>query len=202
MSMDATQPLATPPSPPTGGGRWSPLLTTVTIIAGVLLLAVVALVFLLLGRGLGDADTASDSSSFGPTPTATSPSDTPSVEAEQPEEEPAEPAAPVDNSTRFTSFTAPTQVVCDPDAEEKPKIQVSWTSANAETAWFAPDDGDASDGTGYSVPVNGNQDNIVDNDHEFPCQHRGEQDYTITLVGPGGEKVSEHWTVVDPNFGN
>ena len=90
---------------------------------------------------------------------------------------------------------------CDPDAEEKPKIQVSWTSANAETAFFAPDDGDASDGTGYSIPVNGNQDNITDNDHEFPCNHRGEQDYTLTLVGPGGEKVHEHWTVVDPNFG-
>jgi len=199
MSMDATQPLATPPSPPAGGGRrWSPLLTTVVIIAGVLLLAVVALVFLLLGRGLG-TDTASDTSSFGPTPTVTSPTDTPSEEAEEPQEEQEE---PVDNSTRFTSFTAPTEVFCDPDAEEKPKIQVSWTSANAETAWFAPDDGDASDGTGYSIPVNGNQDNIVDNDHEFPCQHRGEQDYTVTLVGPGGEKVHQHWTVVDPNFGN
>ena len=199
MSMDATQPLATPPSPPAGGGKWSPVLTTVVIVAGVLLLTVVALVALLIGRGLGDSDTASDTSSFGPTATATSPSDTPSEVAEEPAEEQDE---PVDNSTRFTSFDAPTEVTCDPDAEEKPKIQVSWTSANATEAWFAPDDGDASDGTGYSVPVNGNQDDIVDNDHEFPCQHRGEQDYTVTLVGPGGEKVSEHWTVVDPNFGN
>lgn len=200
MSSDATQPLATPPSPSTGGGQRSPLLLTVIIIAGVLLLAVVALVFLLIGRGLGDADTASDSSS--PEPSASisaTPTDTPSQEAEEPQEEPA---APVDNSTRFTSFTAPTTVFCDPDAEEKPKIQVAWTSANAETAWFAPDDGDASDGTGYSIPVNGNQDNIVDNDHEFPCAHRGEQDYTLTLVGPGGEKVHKHWTVVDPDFGN
>lgn len=199
MTSDATQPLATPPSPSTGGGRWSPLLTTVVIIAGVLLIVVVALVFLLIGRGLGDSNNASDTSSLSPTPTITSPSDTPSEEAEEPQEEQEE---PVDNSTRFTSFNAPTEVFCDPDAEEKPKIQVSWTSANATEAYFAPDDGDASDGTGYSVPVNGNQDNIVDNDHEFPCNHRGEQDYTITLVGPGGEKVSEHWTVVDPAFGN
>ena len=103
---------------------------------------------------------------------------------------------------RFTSFTAPTTVICDPNAEQKPKIQVSWVSANAETAWFAPDNGDASDGTGYSIPLSGNQDNIIDNDHEFPCNHRGEQDYTLTLVGPGGEKVHERWTVVDPNFGN
>lgn len=199
MSSEATQPLATPPSPPAGGGRWSPLLTTVVIIAAVLLLTVVALVSLLIGRGLGDSGTASDTSSLGPTPTVTSPSDTPPEEAEEPAQEQDE---PVDNSTRFTSFDAPTEVVCDPDAEEKPKIQVSWTSANATEAYFAPDDGDASDGTGYSVPVNGNQDDIVDNDHEFPCQHRGEQDYTITLVGPGGEKVHEHWTVVDPDFGN
>ena len=197
---DATQPLNIPPVQPAGGGRWSPLLVTVVIVAGVLLLAVVALVSLLIGRGLGDSDTASDTSSFGPTPTVTSPSDTPSEEADAPAEEPQE--EPVDNSTRFTSFDAETTVFCDPDAEEKPKIQVSWTSANATEAYFAPDDGDASDGTGYSIPVNGNQDNITDNDHEFPCNHRGDQDYTVTLVGPGGEKVHEHWTVVDPDFGN
>jgi hypothetical protein len=193
MSSAPTTPISTPP----GRGRLSPLLLTVIIIAGVLLLVVVALLFTLLGRSLASDDTANGDSVV-PSPTATAvetPSATPTAEDEE------EPQAPVDNSTRFTSFTAPTTVVCDPDAEEKPKIQVSWTSANAESAWFAPHDGDASDGTGYAIPLSGNQDGITDNDHEFPCQHRGEQEYTLTLVGPGGVKVHEHWTVVDPDFG-
>lgn len=193
MSNLPTQPMSTPPAAP-GAKRWTPLFTTVVVIGGLLLLTVIALVFLLIGRGMATTS-ASESPSLAPTPTASeSPSVSETVDAEQPADE------PVDTSTRFTSFTAPTTVVCDPDAESKPKIQVSWTSANAVDAYFAPHDGDASDGTGYQVPVSGNQDDIVDNDHEFPCQHRGEQEYTLTLVGPGGEKVHEHWTVIDPDF--
>ena len=196
MSTTPTQPFASPPPNPAGsGGKLSPMLITVISIAAVLLLAVVAMVFLLLGQQLG-ADTASDVESTSPTPT-TSESSSPSPSASEEESE-----QPVDTSMRFTSFSAPTTVFCDPNAESKPKIQVSWSSANAETAWFAPDNGDASDGTGYRIPLSGIQDDITENDHEFPCNHRGEQDYTLTLVGPNGEKVHQHWTVVDPAFGN
>lgn len=195
MSTTPTLPFASPPPNPAGsGGKLSPVLITVISIAAVLLLAVVAMVFLLLGQQLG-AGTASDVESASPTP-ATSESSSPSPSASEEGEQ------PVDTSTRFTSFSAPTTVFCDPNAEAKPKIQVSWSSANAETAWFAPDNGDASDGTGYRIPLSGIQDDITDNDHEFPCNHRGEQDYTLTLVGPNGEKVHQHWTVVDPAFGN
>lgn len=63
------------------------------IVAGVLLLAFVAVLFLLIGRGMGDPAAAPT-----PTPTPTTPSPTP-TESETPSESPT-PAPPVD--TRFT----------------------------------------------------------------------------------------------------
>jgi hypothetical protein len=191
------------PPVPTPGKKLSPLMITLIAVGGALLLAVIALTFLLIGQNTASGNASS------PTPTGVSNSPTPvaePTESEAPEPEESHSSGSgsgsSDKSTHFTSFTAATSVVCDNDAEEKPKIQVSWQSANAVSAYFAPDNGDASDGTGYQVPVSGNQDDITTNDHEFPCAHRGEQDYTITLVGPKGERVSKHWTVVDPAFGN
>src|SRR5690349_1573742 len=112
MSNLPTQPMSTPPASP-GEKRWTPLLTTVVVISGVLLLTVIALVFLLIGRGMATTS-ASDTPTLDPLPTVSeSPSVSETVDAQQPADE------PVDTSTRFTSFTAPTTVVCDPDAEEK-----------------------------------------------------------------------------------
>ena len=199
MSDIPIQPLATPPAspPPTVGGKPSRLLITVIAISGVLLLTVVALVFLLLGRDLGDADTASDLSSLDPTPSIT-PSTTPSAEAEEPQEQPEE--APVDTSTRFTSFTAPTEVMCDAGDEDnqppKPEIQVSWASANAVEAWYTPSNEDAKDDNYMQIPLSGDQSDLTD-EHLFPCFHENELTLTITLVGPNGEHVSKQWTVTN-----
>jgi len=159
-----------------------------SVVGGVLLLAVVALVFLLIGRGLGDPVEAGATST--PAPTA-SPSPT-ATEAAPPAPEPE------DTSPRFTSFDALTEVECPQDGE-KPEIQVSWTTANAVEVWYTSGPEDAKDDNYMQVPLNGSQADFTD-EHLFPCAHRGEQEYTLTLVGPGGEHVSEHWTVVDLNW--
>lgn len=166
----------------------------VIAISGVLLLVVVALVFLLIGQNT--APTVSGGTTALPTETAL-PTPTPSaieVEGEQPAD------APVDDSTHFTSFDAPTTVVCDAGNEDnqppKPEIQVSWSSANAIEAWYTSSNEDAVDDHYMQIPLTGDQSDLTD-EHLFPCFHDETADYTITLLGPNGEHVSKHWTVTN-----
>lgn len=164
------------------------------IVAGVLLLAFVAVLFLLIGRGMGDPAAAPT-----PTPTPTTPSPTP-TESETPSESPT-PAPPVD--TRFTSFTADLTVECDPTGErDKPEITFSWTAANAVEAWYTPSKKDAKDDAyiRFPNPNAGTQNDLTD-EHLFPCNHDRRLDVTITLVGPNGEHVSKHVVYEDVNWG-
>lgn len=168
------------------------LIITLVTVGGVLLLAVVALAFLLIGRGLGPGSTDAAAS---PSPSETqTPTPTPSESESQ--DQPA--AEPENTSPRFTNFTALTQVQC-PNEGDKPEIMVSWSTANAVEVWYTSGNEDAKDDNYMQVPLTGSQNDFTD-EHLFPCAHRGTQDYTITLVGPGGEHVSEHWTVTDLNW--
>jgi hypothetical protein len=190
-----TMPLPTPgpgAPPPAADGR-NRLILILGIVAGLLLLTVVAVVFLLIGRGTaapaaGDTPTPSTTASESPTPT--------------PEEEPEPTQAPVDNSTRFTDFSADLTVECDPTGEqEKPEITFSWTALNAVEAWYTPSDDDAKNDDYMQFPnANAGTHNDLTDEHQFPCNHDQYLDVTITLVGPGGEHVSHHVVYEDVNW--
>jgi hypothetical protein len=179
-------PTSDPGTPPPSAGGRSRLVLILGIAAGVLLLTVVAVVFLLIGRD--SATTASES----PTPTATTTAD----------EQPDETQVPVDNSTRFTNFTADLTVECDPTGEQdKPEITFSWTAVNAVEAWYTPSDDDAKDDDYMRFPnANAGTQNDLTDEHLFPCNHDQYLDVTITLVGPGGEHVSHHVVYEDVNW--
>ena len=173
------------------------VLIALLAVIGALLLALIALVFFILGQGSnGDRKPAGLDSSASP---SASVSDTPSAE---PSESPSGQAAPpADTSPRFTSFSAPTTVTCDAGDEDnqppKPEIMVSWASTNAVEAWYSPGNQDAKNKNYMQVPLSGNQEDF-DDEHLFPCFDQGpSRDYTITLVGAGGEHVSKTWTVTD-----
>ena len=174
------------------------MMIVVIAVSGVLLLTVVALVFLLIGQNVDDADNASATS----TPTLTeSATPTTTATATAPNEVEQESDAPApDTSTRFTSFNAPTTVMCDNGDEDnqppKPEIQVSWSSANAVQAWYTSSNEDAVDDQYMQIPLSGDQGDLTD-EHLFPCFHDQTADYTITLLGPNGEHVSKHWTVTN-----
>ena len=193
-----TMPLPTSDSgstPPPSGGV-SRVTIILGVVAGVLLLAVVAIVFLLIGRGSGTPG-AGDTPT--PTPTASdSASPTPT------ESEEAETQAPVDNSTRFVNFSADLTVECDPTGEQdKPEITFSWTAANAVEAWYTPSDEDAKNDNYMRFPnANAGTNSDLTDEHLFPCNHRQFLDMTITLVGPGGEHVSKHVVYEDVNWGS
>jgi len=188
-----TMPLPTsdPGTPPPAGGV-NRITVILAVVAGVLLLAVVAIVFLLIGQGSatpGAGDT--------PTPTPTSSDSATPTESDEPETQ-----APVDNSTRFVNFDADLTVECDPTGlEDKPEITFSWTAANAVEAWYTPSDDDAKNDDYMRFPngTSGSNNDLTD-EHLFPCNHDQFLDVTITLVGPGGEHVSKHVVYEDVNW--
>jgi hypothetical protein len=192
-----TTPIPTGPTP-TGAAGPSKLLIALIAIGGVLLLAVVAIVFLLIGQNSNGGNTAAQT----PLPTA---SDTPSG---APSEEAGDEAPPVDNSVRFTSFDFNAQVSCDPTGnDEKPSPSISWSSANAVQVFWTPNSDDANAENGYEVGASGNQDDMSASKgpgerYEFPCNHRQYFDTTITLYGSDGETVSKHVTFEDINWGS
>lgn len=190
-ARDTVAPMSTVPIPTGPRSKLSPLVITLISIGGVLVLAIVALLFLLLGRGLGDPNSAVVGQSS-PVPTATSASPSPAVE-EPVAEEPAE-----DTTPRFTSFDAQTQVEC-PNSGDKPEIMFSWETAYAVEVWYTSGHEDAKVDNYMQVPLSGSQNDLTD-EHLFPCAHRQSEDYTVTLVGANGEHVSEYFTVTDLNW--
>ncbi|HEX4057175.1 MAG TPA: hypothetical protein VHX87_02515 [Galbitalea sp.] len=167
------------------------------IAGGVLLIVVVALVFLLIGRGLGggaNPTAAIDQTSNSPSAPAPAPAQQSNTPAPTTHSTPA--PKPVDHSTRFTYFHAVTQVKCVQGSDTKPVITVSWASANAVSAWYTANDGDAANDMYMQIPLTGNQNDFTD-EHLFDCFHRPSQAYTLTLVAPNGQHISEHWTVTN-----
>ncbi len=204
-----TTPIPTGPTS-TGGAGPSKLLIALIAVGGVLLLAVVAIVFLLIGQNSnnGNPVTVGDST---PTPTISETPATPTPEAEDEGDGEGDGGdggeAPVDNSTRFTSFNFDETVECDPtgQAEEKAQPSINWASANAASVWWTPSDEDAYDDQGYQIPKSGDQHDMSDSKgpgerFEFPCNHDETMDVTITLVSPSGQHVSKTVTFRDVNW--
>jgi hypothetical protein len=207
--MMTTTPIPTGPAGTPAAGP-NKLLIALIAVGGVLLLAIVAIVFLLIGQSTaGGTIGAGDQS---PTPVVTetpaTPAAEPSGEATDDDGDGGGQQAPVDNSVRFTSFSADLNVQCDStgQAEEKAQPQISWSSANAVTVYWTPNAQEANAQNGYQVPPSGNQNDMSASKgpgerYEFPCNHRQTFDTTITLVGANGQKVSKTVTFTDVNWG-
>ena len=192
------------PSGPTGTAGPSKVLIALIAVGAVLVLAIVAIAFLLIGMNSGGDDI--DSGNAAPTPTI---SETATPIAEPTDEVTDENTgdAPVDNSVRFTSFNADTTVECDPtgQAEEKAQPQISWSSANAVKVYWTPNAQEANGENGYQVGASGDQNTMSDSKgpgerYEFPCNHDQYFDTTITLVGADGQKVSKTVRFEDVNW--
>jgi hypothetical protein len=113
-------------------------------------------------------------------------------------DEDIEPPAQDDAAPRFTFFSAQTEVSCPPGGDE-PEISFSWETANAVEVWFTPGDQDAVEADHAQVPLAGTQADLPEQ-HLFPCAQVEYVDYTLTLIGPGSERVSETFRVIDLNW--
>lgn len=197
-----TTPIPTGPAP-SGAAGPSKLLIALIAVGGVLLLAVVAIVFLLIGQNSnGGGVNAGDQT---PLPTVT---DTPTAEpTDGAGDDSGDGGQPVDNSVRFTGFDFDESVECDPtgQADEKAQPSISWSSANAVAVYWTPNDYEANPENGYEVGSSGNQNDLSESKgpgerYEFPCNHDQYFDTTITLVGANGETVSQTAHFQDVNW--
>lgn len=197
-----TTPIPTGPAPAAGPNK---LLIALIVVAGVLLVAAVAIAFLIIGR-----NTAGPGAGGGtPTPLATQ-SPTPTVTPTTPpvaDDGDGDGGGETDTSPRFTSFDYNASVECDPTGnEEKPSPSISWSSVNAVAVYWTPNFEEANANNGYEVGPSGNQNDMSASKgegerYEFPCNHRQTFDTTITLVGANGETESRSVTFTDLNWG-
>ena len=170
-----TAPIPTGPTP-TGAAGPNKLLIALIAIGGVLLLAVVAIIFLLIGQNSnGGGSTPATRPRFRPhpTPRRRRPPKVPATRATA-----ATADSPSTTRVRFTSFDFDPTVECDPtgQAEEKAQPQISWASANAAHVYWTPNNNDANAENGYEVGASGNQNDMSASKgqgerYEFPCNH-------------------------------
>ncbi|MEO8261220.1 MAG: hypothetical protein ABI566_01510 [Pseudolysinimonas sp.] len=200
------------PTGPTGTAGPNKVLIALIAVGAVLVLAIVAIAFLLIGQNSSGGNI--NSGDAGPTPTigetatpAAEPTDEATDENSGGDDGDDGGDAPVDNSVRFTSFNANLQVACDPtgQADEKAQPQISWSSANAVKAYWTPNAQEANADNGYQVGASGDQNTMSESKgpgerYEFPCNHDQFFDTTITLVGANGEKVSKTVRFEDVNW--
>jgi flagellar basal body-associated protein FliL len=183
----------TPGEPDDGQKKSRRLVIILSIVGGVLLIAVIILLAVLFARGSGSTPT--------PTPTTTSesPSPTPSQTPSQtPSPTPTKTVAPPPPSTApaVGSFVVNTTTVQCPTANSTAPLSFSWTSTNASTAFFGVDTEDASIAPYFSnLPPNGSTANFPgdNNPFLFTCSAQ-KHTYTITVVG-NGQKASKSVTV-------
>lgn len=111
---------------------------------------------------------------------------------------PTQTADVVPEGAHFGFFSAETEVQCPPDGAG-PSIQFAWETIGATEVWFTPQDADAVEEGTLQLPLSGSQDDLAQ-PILFPCTIQQRQEYTVTLLGEGGEHVSEHFTVTDLNW--
>jgi hypothetical protein len=205
-SAGSTPPPGGGPTGPTGGaedGKSKRLLIILGSIGGALLLAVLILLVVLLTRDSG-SPTAGESPTGSASPSATvseSPSPTPS---QSPTPTPtatedAPPPPPEATGPELSELNTGSSVQCSAGGPgfdpTRPLIQVSWQTQGTNEAWIVQGTSDAADSGFMQIPLSGTQADFQF-PLEFPC-NQTEAVYTITLVGPDGEHVSESWSVAN-----
>lgn len=180
-------------------------LVAITAIAGALLVAVVVLLVILMTRGTSDPVSAPGLSTS-PTPgPISSPSDAPLASSAPLANPPPLPSSPPGDAPQaltpsFSSFSAPAEESgCSMGgptfAPTAPGVKVSWATTGAVEVWFVVGNSDAADSRFMQLPLAGTQDDFP-YPGDFGCS-RDSVDYTLTLVGAGGEHVHKRWTVIN-----
>lgn len=174
------------------------LIIILSIIGGVLLLALIAVLVVLLTRGSGTpvapptASTSVTPTADAATPTSSTPSATPSA---TPSTEPGPPAPPPppppSTDPAVDSFTINPGIV-DCSGKTAVVITLQWSTSNANAVYFGVDTPDASVGPffGDSLPASGNSTNDFPSSYrpfEYTCGN-GSHVYTITAVSADGTK--------------
>jgi hypothetical protein len=175
------------------------LMVALIAIGALLLIALIILLIVLLG-GNGQpiaAATTSPTASQTPSQSASAtPSQTPTpVATPTPTTPPPPPPPPPSTKPSITSYSiSPSKLDC---SGSTPNLSIHWKSVNGKHAYFGVNTNDAmTGGMGWVLPPTGS-------DADFPDGYRPFQalcgntstEYTITILGNDGTKVSKKFTV-------
>ncbi len=167
-------------------------------IGALLLIALIILLIVLLG-GNGkpvavgtDTPTASPSDTASQTPSATAtatPTPTPTTTTAPP------PPPPPSTSPAITSYSiSPSKIDC---SSGTPNLSIHWKSVNGLHAYFGVNADDAMEmGMGWVLPPTGSDADFPDGYHPYQALCGNDStEYTITILGQDGTKVSKKFTV-------
>jgi hypothetical protein len=175
------------------------LMIALIAVGALLLIGLIILLVILLG-GNGTPTAAGTTS---PTPTVT---DTSSQSASAtsvatpdttvtPTTAPPPPPPPPSTKPSITGYTiSPGQLDC---SNGTPNLSIHWKSVNGKHAYFGVNTSDAmAAGMGWVLPPNGSDADFPDGYHPFAALCGNEStEYTITILGNDGSKVSKQFTV-------
>ena len=208
MSDDTpTQRLDTPaPEAPKGGGEATEedakksrgLMIALIAIGALLLIALIILLIVLLGGNGKPVAAGTDTptptaSSASPTPSATATvTPTPTATAAPP---PPPPPPPPSTKPSITGYSiSPSKLDC---SQGTPNLSIHWSSVNGMHAYFGVNTNDAmTGGMGWVLPPTGSDADFPNGYHPYAALCSNDStEYTITILGNDGSKVSKKFTV-------
>ena len=172
------------------------LMIALIALGALLLIALIILLIVLLG-GNGKPVAAGTNSptptSASPTPSATpTPTVTPTPTATTP---PPPPPPPPSTKPAITGYSiSPSKLDC---SNGTPNLSIHWSSVNGKNAYFGVNTNDAmTGGMGWILPPSGSDANFPSGYHPYQalCGNTSTE-YTITILGNDGSKVSKKFTV-------
>lgn len=176
------------------------LLIGLIALGAVILIAIIILLIVLL-RGSGQpvatgttTAIASDTPSASITPSDT-PSQTPSAVATPTPTKAAPPPPPPSTKPSITSYSiSPSKLDC---SNGTPNLSIHWKSVNGKHAYFGVNTNDAmTGGMGWVLPPTGSDADFPAGYHPFQALcGNASTEYTITILGNDGSKVSKKFTV-------
>ena len=205
MSDDTpTQRINTPDETPVAaaieqeGKKSRGLMIALIAIGALLLIALIVLLIILLGGNGKPVAAGTD----GPTPTASSasptPSETPSTTpttTPTPTTAPPPPPPPPSTKPSITAYSiSPSKLDC---SNGTPNLSIHWSSVNGKNAYFGVNTNDAmTGGMGWVLPPSGSDADFPAGYHPFQALCGNDStEYTITILGKDGSKVSKKFTV-------
>jgi hypothetical protein len=174
------------------------LMIALIAIGALLLIALIILLIVLLG-GNGKpvaASTTSPTASASETPTATAtPTATVTPTPTVTPTTPPPPPPPPSTKPAITGYSiSPSKLDC---SQGTPNLSIHWTSVNGKNAYFGVNTNDAmTGGMGWVLPPSGSDADFPDGYHPYPALCGNDStEYTITILGNDGSKVSKKFTV-------
>jgi len=175
------------------------LMIALIAVGALLLIGLIIVLIILLGHNVTPVavgtttptPTVSDTPSQTPTVTPTStPVTTPSATAT-----PTTPPPPPSTKPSITGYSiSPGKIDC---SNGTPNLSIHWTSVNGKHAYFGVNTSDAmTGGMGWVLPPTGSDANFPAGYHPFQALCGNDStEYTITILGNDGSKVSKQFTV-------